>query len=172
MSTVNTVDKNQAVIDFLMGCDTIANNPLFFNFLNAKDNSKQIITEGNETLLNKKFIDGSVLKRYTFTIIDFRSVTYLPIPKTPQTTTTTEVPVNENVEELLDVQGIMDWINQQADAQNYPDFGNYCTIEDMRTTSENPNLNGIDTQVSPALAKYSISIQIDYIDTSKAIWNS
>jgi len=171
MSTVS-IDKNQAVIDFLMGCQTIADNPLFFNFLDAKDNSKQIITQANDTLLNKTYLDGSVLKRYTFTIIDFRSITYLPIPKSPTTTTTTEIPVNENVEELLDVQGIMDWINEQADARSYPDFGNNCIIESMRTTSENPNLNGIDTQVSPALAKYSISIQIDYVDTSKAIWNS
>ena len=170
-----TVDKNQAVIDFLMQCQTIANNPLFFNFLNAKDNSKQVIADSNDIALNKTFIDGSVLKRYTFTIIDFRSVTYLPIAKVPAGTTTTTAPdtrVNENIEELFNVQGIMDWVNEQADARNYPDFGSDCMIEDMRTTSENPSLNSVDTQVSPALAKYSMSIQIDYIDKSKAIWNS
>ena len=169
------VDKNQAVIDFLMQCQTIADNPLFFNFLNAKDNSKQVIADSNDIALNKTFIDGSVLKRYTFTIIDFRSVTYLPIAKVPAGTTTTTAPdtrVNENIEELFNVQSIMDWVNEQADARNYPDFGNDCMIEDMRTTSENPSLNSVDTKVSPALAKYSMSIQIDYIDKSKAIWNS
>lgn len=162
------VDKNQAVIDFLLQCNTISNNPLFFNFLNAKDNSKQIITQANDTTLNKNYVDGSVMKRYTFTIIDFRSVSYQPIPKPIGSTALT----SENVEELLDVQGIMDWINEQADAENYPNFGSNCIIDGMRTTSENPNLNSVDTQVGPALAKYSISIQIDYIDTSKAIWNS
>ena len=114
-----TVDKNQAVIDFLMQCQTIANNPLFFNFLNAKDNSKQVIADSNDIALNKTFIDGSVLKRYTFTIIDFRSVTYLPIAKVPAGTTTTTAPdtrVNENIEELFNVQGIMDWVNEQAEA--------------------------------------------------------
>ena len=160
------VDKNQAVINFITQCNTIANNPLFFNFLNAKDNSKQIITQANDISLNKPYIDGSVKKRYTFTIIDFRSVTYQPVPKTVGSTVLT----SENVDELFDVQGIMDWVNQQADAHNYPDFGEDCIIDEMRTTSENPNLNGIDTQVSPALAKYSMSIQIDYIDISKAIW--
>ena len=154
-------DKNQAVIDFLLDCPAIADNPLFFNFLQAQDENKQIIAQANDSTLNKRYLDGSVLKRYTFTIIDFRSVTYQAIPKLAGYT-------NENVEELLDVQGIIDWINEQADAGNYPDFGEDCIIDSMKTTSENPNLNGVDTQVTPALAKYSMSIQIDYIDTTKA----
>ena len=157
------VDKNQAIIDFLIQCPKIAGNPLFFNFLDAKDDNKQIITQANETLIDKKYIDGSVAKRFTFTLIDFRSVAFQPIPMIAGYT-------SENVEELFDVQGIMDWINEQADAENYPDFGSDCLIESMQTTSHNPNLNGVDTQVTPALAKYSMSIQIDYIDKSKALW--
>lgn len=166
-------DKNQAIIDFLQDCPTIASNPLFFNFLNAKDNSKQIITQANDTALNTPYIDGSVLKRYAFTLIDFRSVTYEPIPKNliPGTTTQEEY-ISENVEELIDVQGIIDWVNEQADSRIYPDFGEDCIIEDMRVTSNNPNLNGVDTSVTPALAKYSMTIQIDYLDNSKVLWNN
>lgn len=167
-------DKNQAIIDFLLTCPTIQSNPLFFNFLNARNNSKQIITQANDTSLNRNFIDGSVLKRYTFTIIDFRSVSFEAVPRNsdiPGTTTQTDY-VSENVEELFDVQGIIDWINEQADLHNYPDFGNDCLIDEMRCTSENPNLNGVDTSVTPALAKYSMSIQIDYLDKTKTIWNS
>jgi hypothetical protein len=104
-----------------------------------------------------------VLKRFTFTLIDFRSIAYQPIPKIAGYT-------SENVEELFDVQGIMDWINEQADNGNYPDFGEDCIIDSMCTTSDNPNLNGVDTQITPALAKYSMSIQIDYIDISKKMW--
>lgn len=157
------VDKNQAIIEFLLGCAQINDNPLFFNAINAKDNDKQIVTQSDDIALNKKFIDGSVLKRFTFSIIDFRSVIYQPIPKV-------EGYVSENVEDFLDVQGIMDWVNEQADLQHYPDFGDDCQIDSMTTTAENPNLNGIDTSATPALAKYSMSIQIDYLDTSKAIW--
>lgn len=158
-----TVDKNQAVIDFLLQCPAIANSSLFFNFLNAQDENKQIITQANDKSLNKNFIDGSKLKRYQFTIIDFRSVSYQPMPKVAGYT-------SENVDDLLDVQGVMDWIEEQNDIQNYPNFGSDCQIDEMRTTSENPNLNGVDTQLSPALAKYSMSIIIDYIDKSKVIW--
>lgn len=165
------VDKNQAVIDFLLNCPTIQSHPLFFNFLNARDNNKQIITQANDVSLNRNFIDGSVLKRYTFSIIDFRSASFDAIPRNeiPGTTTSTDY-ISENVEDMFDVQGIMDWINEQADAESYPDFGDDCFIDSMKTTSDNPSLNGVDTSVAPALAKYSMSIQIDYLDKTKAIW--
>ena len=159
------VDKNQAIIDFLLTCPQIVANPLYFNFLKAKDNDKQIVTQSNEKSLNSSYVDGSVTKRYTFSIIDYRSVVYEPLPKMEGYT-------SENVEELLDVQGILDWVDEQNEARNYPNFGTGCDIDSMRCTSENPNLNGVDTNITPALAKYSITIQIDYLDTTKAVWNN
>lgn len=157
------MDKNQAVIDFLLNCPQIHANPLYFNFTEAKDNSKQIVTLGNEKAVNKPYIDGSVLKRFTFTIIDYKSVAYRAIAKQAGL-------VDENVEEIAEVQSIIDWVTEQADNKNYPDFGTDCIIEDMKVLTDNPNLNGTDTSVSPVLAKYSLSIQIEYIDYSKAIW--
>lgn len=156
------MDKNKAVIDFLIQCPAIQNSSLYFNFTQAEDDNKQFVTEGNDKLMDKPFIDGSVQKRYTFTIIDYRSVAYQALVKDPNF-----IEVNENVEEMLDVQGIMDWINEQADAHNYPDFGEDCFIDDMKTLTENPNMNGVDTSLTPGLAKYSMSVQIDYIDNSK-----
>lgn len=157
------IDKNQAVIDFLLTCPAIQDNPLFFNFLNAKDDNKQLVVTGNEKSINKAFVDGSVQKRFTFTIIDYKSVAYQAIVNSP-------ILVNENVQEVFETQGIIDWISEQNDSRNFPNFGDDCLIEEMHTLTDNPNLNGVDTSVSPALAKYSISIQIDYVDTSKMIW--
>ena len=74
-----------------------------------------------------------------------------------------------NVEEFVDVQGIIDWIEEKADAYEFPNFGETYKIDSMKVLTDNPVLNGVDTQVKPALAKYSISIQIDYIDYSKVI---
>lgn len=157
------MDKNQAIIDFLLTCPAIIADPLFFNFLNAKDNNQQIITQSNDKSLQQTFIDGSVLKRYTFTLIFFKSVLYQAIPKV-------EGLVNENVEELGQVQAIIDWVTEQNDSQTYPDFGEDCEIDEIKALSENPGLNGVDTTVTPALAKYSVTIQVDYLDKSKAIW--
>lgn len=158
------MDKERAVIDFLLGCDQIRDNPLFFNFLNAKDNNKQFMTVANDKVVNRSFIDGSVLKRFTFTIIDYRTVAYQAVVKQPGYP-------NENLEEYLDIQSMLDWVDEQADNHNYPNFGTDCVVEDMRTLTDQPSLNGVDSNTSPALAKYSISIQIDYLDISKRIWN-
>lgn len=158
------VDKNQAIIDFLLNCPQLQENPLFFNAIDAQDNDKQLVTQSDDKMLNKRYVDGSVMRRFTFSIIDYRSMIYQPVPKVEGYT-------SENVEELFDVQSIMDWINEQADSNIFPNFGEDCQVDSMKTTSDTPNLNGVDTSISPALAKYSMSIQIDYLDTSKAVWN-
>lgn len=156
------VDKNQAVIDFLMNCPIIAANPVYFNFTEAEDNNKSIIITANDKALSRPFIDGSIEKRYTFTIIDFKSIVDQALPVVAGYT-------SENVADMMDVQSIIDWIDEQADLHNYPDFGEKCIIDGMRTATDNPNLNGVDSNMRPKLAKYSIAIIIDYLDTSKQI---
>ena len=157
------MDKNQAIIDFLLTCPTILSNPLFFNFANAKDKSKQIVIGAVDNSINENYVDGSVRRRYLFTIIDFCSVSYQALPKVAGLET-------ENVADLKLVQDVLDWINEQNDLQNFPNFGEDYVIDEMKTTTDVPNLNGVDTSVTPALAKYSIGIQIDYLDMSKMLW--
>ena len=157
------MDKNQAMIDYLSTCPSVRDNPLFFNFINAKEDNKQLITIANDKTLNTSFIDGSVMKRYTLTLVDFKSVVYEAVVKLPGYT-------NENVEEMFDVQAIMDWVNTQDKLKNFPDFGEDCRIESIKTVTDNPNLNGVDTSVSPPQAKYSFSIQVDYLDLTDVLW--
>ena len=162
------VDKNQAIIDFLLQCPTIQNSPLFFNFINAKDENKQIVTMATDKAIERPFIDGSVQKRYTFSIMDYKSVAYNAIVKTLGTS----VFPNENVEDMLNTQGIIDWITEQDLDRNYPDFGEQCVIDNMIALTDSPRLNGVDTSITPALAKYSISIQINYIDYTNLLWDN
>lgn len=157
-------DLNNAVIEYLLECPKVKNNPLFFNAIQATSDSKQFVTVGSATSTNKNYLDGSVGKEYIFTIIDFRSVVYQPI------VTVSGYP-SENVETMLDVQGIIDWISTQNKNRHFPNFGDNMIVESIEATSNNPNLNGIDTNVTPALAKYSISIKIDYIDETNKIWS-
>ena len=158
------MDKNKAVVDFLLTCDYIKNSPLFFNFGKAESDNKQIVTIANDTRVNVPFIDGSVRKRYTFTIVDYKSVAYNAVISRGNT------PVSENIDTAFEAQQVADWVEEQSDIRNYPDFGDKCVIDDMRVVTDQPNVNGVDRSVTPALAKYSISIRIDYIDYSKAIW--
>lgn len=158
------VDKNQAIIDFLMNCPQIRDNPTYFNFTEAEDNNKGIITVSTDNNLDKRFIDGSIMKRFTFSIIDFKSVVYQALPVSPGLS-------SENVEDMFEVQAIIDWIQEQVENRNFPDFGEKSVVDSMKTTTETPNLNGVDTNTKPHLAKYGISILIDYLDTSKCIWS-
>ena len=159
------VDKTQAVIEYLLTCPGIENSSLYFNFVNANDADKQFATTGNDKIIHEPYIDGSVEKRFTFTIVDYRSVAYQELPKL-------FVGTNENLEEYLDVQTIIDWITAQNKLKNFPNFGEDCIIDSIATTTDNPNLNGVDNNVKPALAKYSISIRIDYLDMSGKLWNN
>ena len=157
------MDKNKAIIDYLLTCDYIKNNPLFYNFGKAEDGNRQIVTLANDIRVNTPFIDGSVRKRYTFTILDYKSVAYRAIVNR-------EGASDENLENAFEAQQLMDWITEQSDIRNYPDFGIDCIIDNMTVVTDQPNMSGVDRAVTPALAKYSISIRIDYIDYSKAIW--
>ena len=157
------IDKNKATLDFIATYAGMSTSPIFVNFMNAKDDDVQFLTESNDKALNQTFIDGSVMKRYTFSLIITKSVTDMPIAK--------DIMTNENIEDIADLQNFMDWVNEQGENQIFPNFGEDCVIEKMHTTSENPDLTGINTEVSPALALYSMEIRIDYIDYSKVIWS-
>lgn len=158
------VDKNQAMINYLMNCSTIKDNELFFNFAEPEDNNKQFITNTTDRVLNKSYIDGSVLRRYTFTIIDYRSIIYQAVVNSP-------LYPNENVTDLLNVQGIIDWIDEQNDNYNFPNFGDDCKVDSIEALTDTPNLNGVDSESTSKLAKYSIAIRVTYLDTSKVLWN-
>lgn len=156
-------NKHQAVIDYLVTCPAIQDSPLFFNFINAQDGTNQFLTVSNDEYTSTKYIDGSVQKIYTFTILTFKSVNDIEIVRIPGYQ-------NENVSDMEDVQALIDWIQEQEEIHNYPDFGENCIVESIKTTTEEPNFDGIDEQVEPNLAVYSTSIQISYLDISKQLW--
>lgn len=156
-------DKNQAVIDYIIGCPTIYNSPLYYNFINAEDDTNQFVTQANERYASRRYIDGSVLKIYSFTIITYKSAADIAVVKQ-------EGYPNENVADMLSIQALIDWIELQEENHNYPNFGNECIIDNIKTTTENPRFEGIDNEVSPPLAVYSVTIEIEYLDISKKIW--
>ena len=158
-----TVDKNQAIIDYLLQCTDINGKSIYFNLINESDDSIQILTTAEDKIMNRPYIDGSILKRYTFNIIVFKSITESPL-------VTQSGYTNENVDDLAEVQALLDWIIEQRDLENYPDFGTDCFIDDIDTTTETPRFDGINSEMNPPLAMYSISIVIQYLDKSKMLW--
>lgn len=160
------MDKNEAMIKFLMQCPTIQENPLFFNFAEEEDGNNHFITEKDTK--KKTYIDGSVLKQYTFTIASYCSVSHNAVLKD----TDTDNIIDENIENMAKVQAVLDWIDEQSDNRNYPDFGAECEVEDMSTLTTDPDIDGIDTSVNPPIARYSVGVKLMYRDCSKQVWNS
>lgn len=157
------MDKTTAIINYLLTCPAVKNSPLYFNFVEAKDKSKQIITLANDKQTDKPYIDGSVMKRFTFTIQDFHAVKFDPVNPLL-------VSVDQNVESYVNAQGIIDWITEQDDTRNYPDFGENCEIESISALTDNPDTNGVQTAGGLNLAKYSVNIRVEYLDVSHRIW--
>ena len=155
------MDKTQAMVSFLQTCPSLTNNTQFFNFGTVENNAHQLITRQDDVNLQRPYIDGSVLKRYTFIIDSFKSVGFTPIVSGLS---------DENMDDFADVQKLLDWVNEQNDLRNYPDFGESCFIDEMKTTSSKPELLGVDNQKNPPVAIYRVTIQIDYLDNSKRIW--
>jgi hypothetical protein len=162
-----SVDKNQAMIQFLLQCPTILANPLFFNFAKAKENNNQFMTLSNNTNLHEPYIDGSVLKQYNFILLTYKTISFNQIIKQ-------EGYPDENITEVAQFQEVLDWVKDQALAfpPNYPDFGEDCVIDKMEVLSDNPVLYDVDESVSPPLARYSITIRIEYLDNSQKMWQN
>lgn len=156
------MDKNQAMLAFLQTCPAIRDNPLFFNFGKVENGAHQANMNSDDVSMHKPFIDGTEQKRYTFHLDSFKSVAYNPVIQ--------GLP-DENLDDFNDVQNLLEWVNEQGDLKNYPAFEN-CIIDKMRSLSTKPVLVGVDTTLNPPMAVYRISIQIDYLDIAKQVWQS
>ena len=157
------IDKHLSVVQYLLNCPKLRNNPLYFNYAQARDESGQILTSAEDSDFDRKYVDGSKGKIFTFTLNVFKSMTDDAIVKTGDFS-------NENIDDIMDMQGLIDWITEQEELRNYPDFGEQCIVESISTTSETPRFEGVDDSVLPPLAIYSVVIRVDYIDYSKVVW--
>lgn len=159
------MDKNQIMIQFLMNCPVIQENPLFFNFAEEEDDTNHFISISDDENTTKEFVDGSKLKQYTFQIISYKSLAHNPLIEA-------NLVADENLEDMANVRAIMDWINEQGENKVFPNFGEGYIIESMRSINTDPSLNGVDTSVNPPLAQYSIAVRLTYLDTTKMIWST
>ena len=159
------MDKNQVMIQFLMGCPAIQETPLFFNFAKEEEDTNHFITISERENTVKNYVDGSKLRQYTFQIISYKSVAHNPLIEA-------DLINDENMEELASIQKIMDWINEQGENQFFPNFGTGYTVESMKTENTDPRLNGVDTSVNPPLAQYSIAVTVTYLDETKMVWST
>lgn len=157
------INKHTAMINYLLQNELIRNNPLYFNFGVSEDGNNHMVVNSSDVNLNQQYVDGGVLKRYTFTIINYQSVSYNAVVKK-------DGYPNENLQDIEIVQELIDWVGEQNDIYNFPDFGDECIIDEIKALSNMPNTNGVNASTTPNLVKYSIAIQVTYLDNTKTIF--
>ena len=168
------VDLNKRILEYIYECPVVEENPMYFTVAEEQDNSNQLLVGREQPRDEIKYVDGTVERTYRAEILMYKSVAYNPIV-TEETSEGKRIPselyLNENIEDIEDGQALIDWINEQNDNRHFPNFGEWCIIESVRTTSNRPVLNGINPELEPPLAQYSVGLEIQYLDITKQLWN-
>lgn len=144
-------------IEWLLQSDYIKENKLFLNAVEAKDDSKQIVTQQIAENQIKKYVDGSKSYPITFFINDYKSISYNQIVKTM-------VSGNENITDLLDVAKVIEFVKEMESNGKYPTFANNITVEKVYCQYKTPNTPAIDSSGSPPLAKFTIPIVFEVFE--------
>ncbi len=149
--------------EYILQCDSVKKNKLFINSIaNAQDGAKQLVTSQIDRAQDKEYVDGSVLHKVIFTVFDFKSISFNAIVKSM-------LKKNKNIESLLEVQSLIDWLSEQEKQKKYPDFGSDYEVIKLETTYLTPSTPAIDNTATPEVAKYSIPIACYVMDYTEAI---
>lgn len=138
-------------INWLLQSEYVKGNKLFLNAVEVQDDNLQIITQQIAENQVKHYIDGSKSYPITFSIANYKSVSYNQLVKNM-------VEGNENLTDILDVSQIIEFVKQMNNDGNFPNFGENIRVEKVYcqyNTPPSPTFNG---GISPALAKFTIPI--------------
>ena len=125
----------------------LVDNLLHFNFSPESDTSIAFITNYSDKV-RKKYIRCGAEKEYGFTII-----------------ITKPYSIDEddlNLEAMNFAQAFMDWLNEQDQKRNYPEFPDNCRVKKMENLQNMPNLAGVNMEAG--LARYMIQCRLIYFE--------
>lgn len=141
----STSSKHKAVWDWLQTCTEIAD--LFFNFSGEMQGSTLFapITVYKDTA-NIEFADGSSERFYDYALAQIR-----PIDTTPNET--------GNIDQLEEFEALAEWISEQNDDKNFPEFPTGNTITEVSVLESNAGYVAAQDQYN---AKYMLQFRIVY----------
>ncbi len=132
---------------FVSKVKELAGSMLNFNFSPESPNSISLLTNYSDKV-RKKCITGDALKEYGFSIIIVKEYS--------------SESDDLNLEAMNFAQTFMEWLEEQNEKKEYPDFGENCTIEKMENLQNMPNLSGVNYEAG--LARYMIQVRIIYTE--------
>lgn len=133
--------------EFMETCPEIKD--LFFNFSESKNSDISIVTIPSEGAI-EEFIDGSSIRYYEFAINCYKTVSTLPNSQ-------------ENAIIMFDVDKVASWIRAQNKANNYPNFGILCQIQELKVLQDIPTVAGQNQNE----AKYMFACRVEYYQESE-----
>ena len=132
------------MVDYITQCAEVKD--LFFNFSTSKNGDTVIAPIASDYTV-QEYIDKSALKWYDFSIIQF-----WPLSTEPNDSTNADI--------MFDVEEVMQWISDQEDAENYPNFGDKCEVQEISVLQDIPTVAGQDQSG----AKYMFSCRVEYLE--------
>ena len=147
-------------IEWLLQSDYIRNNKIFLNAVQAQDDNIQVVTQQIAENQVVKYVDGSKTYPITFSINNYKSLSYNQIVKTM-------ISGNENITDLLDVSKVIEFVKEMESKGNYPQFAKNITVEKVYCQYKTPNTPAIDSSISPALAKFTIPIVFEVFENAE-----
>ena len=146
-------------LQWLLTCPYVRKNKVFLNTLEAKDNNIQIVTQQSVRSQSKHYIDGSYLHRVIFTVFDYKSPSFNQLVKTM-------LENNENVADLLDCGVLIEWIEEQRKAGNFPQFTGKYECCDIYTEYLTPSTPTTDNSGNAPLSRFSIPIVCEVFENA------
>lgn len=149
---LSKVDLYRALVQWLKQCEKLQRR-LYFTFGEDAEDAK-IFRPIPDKPYEYKDVLGNQYCFCTLAIADFKKYdrTPLPIPDDlPQI----------NFEELSEVQEIVDWVEAQRKARNYPDFGDDIIVEDVYTLMGTPQVDAVNDKTMTA--RYMMTVRVEYV---------
>lgn len=143
MANLQAESIHAALWDWFAGCASITR--LFFNFSGTDDGDTVIATSGD--MLLEDYISGMQRRRYAFDLIRYLPATF-----------TENDP--GNVDMMEDIDSIVQWVRQQNDAGNLPQFPDGCVAESIEVLDDR---TGYVAATDQNMAKYMIPFAIEYM---------
>ncbi|MBE5807642.1 MAG: hypothetical protein E7317_04805 [Clostridiales bacterium] len=134
-------NKHEAVWEWLMTCPYIGD--MFFNASRAEDGNTQLVP--SERVVHE-FLDGSSERDYTVALTRFLAYSQDPNDQA-------------NIQAVVDLEAVADWVDSQNDAGSFPQFPQGSTVNEVRLL---PNESGYMVAQDMTLAKYMIQFTINY----------
>lgn len=150
-------------VQFMMKCEALKKSTFFMDAANAQTGSTQICTNSADKTLDVEYADGSIDRQIVFTLFDYRAIEYLGLVQE-------KLERDGNIENIVDVQSVINWVALQNKQKNFPDFGDEYEVTKIECLHFAPQTPTIDKDgLTPAIAKYSIPIRIHFTDYTEAI---